>query len=79
MRPMEEVAHICGAALDWEGKWNAEGTGSTGLDTEGKAGPMKDGYVGEVQAGGTALDQGAACDHCHQPEGKVGREMGPCK
>lgn len=85
---MEEAGHMCsregcGAALDGEGKGNAEGTGeqvgSTGLDTEGKAGPTEDGYVGEVQAGGTALGQGGACNRCHQHGGKEGRETGPCR
>lgn len=53
--------------------------GSTGWDTEGKAGPTEDGYVGEVQAGGTVLGQGAACDRCYPHRGKVGRKARPCR
>lgn len=33
----------------------------------------------EVQAGGTALGQGAVCNGCHQCRGKVGRKIGPSR
>lgn len=41
---------------------------STVLDTDGRAGPMGDRYVDEVQAGGTVLGQGSACSHCASAE-----------
>lgn len=52
---------------------------STGWDTEGRAGPTEEGYMCEVQAGGTALGQGAVCNGCHQCRGKVGRKIGPSR